>query len=531
MKLFKDLNLNSNIAQALEQLGFTQPTEIQGKAIPILLDEKTTDFHGQAQTGTGKTLAFGIPLIQNIDKTKNYVQALIVAPTRELVTQICDSLKPIAKSNNVSICSIYGGVSMVRQIEDLKKGIQIVVGTPGRLNDHLRRKSLQLNKLQTLVLDEADKMLDMGFKEEVDEILTFAPQNRKIWLFSATVKRGINDIKKNFMHNVITVSTSIKNISSQNTKQFFCVVPMNSRIEALCRIIDSQPDFYGFIFCPTKILTDTIAQKLSSNGYEANCLHGDMDQPLRTRVIEKFKQKKFKILVATDVAARGIDVSDVTHVINYTIPNDYESYIHRIGRTGRAGKAGTAITFINNSEIRHIKAISSKFNLEINLKKVPSYKEVLESRISKIKNYISSNENYSSKDQNIQELDSILSNYQFSNLKNVLVSLLSEKFLSNLENKEDIGINETHKKQSFSNNASKVELEMNVGSDDGINSKDIRHYLADKGGVSVNCLERIKVLRRKTFIILPSKQINGLIPKLKNYKLHGREVRLAINNL
>jgi ATP-dependent RNA helicase DeaD len=261
MKLFKDLNLNSKIQIALDQLGFTEPTEIQQKAIPMLLSENV-DFHGQAQTGTGKTLAFGIPLAHKIETSNNKVQTLIVAPTRELVLQISDSLKKVISHTDIKLTTIFGGNSMVKQIDDLRRGVHIVVGTPGRLNDHLRRKTLSLKDLKVLVLDEADIMLDMGFKEEIDEILTFAPVTKKIWLFSATVKQGISDLKNRHMNNVVTVRVSQNNVGTTNTQQFYCVTTMGSRINALCRVIDSDPEFYGFIFCPTKALTAEIAEKL-----------------------------------------------------------------------------------------------------------------------------------------------------------------------------------------------------------------------------------------------------------------------------
>src|SRR5579859_702188 len=271
---FKDLALAPEIQQALDALGFTTPTEIQQRAIPILLAPENIDLHGQAQTGTGKTLAFGIPLLQKINKSNRKVQALIVAPTRELVTQITDSLRQAARFTPIVIESIYGGVSMTDQINALSRGAHIIVGTPGRLNDHLRRKTLSFKELQYLVLDEADIMLDMGFKEDIDFILQNAPKNRQIWLFSATVKSGIDDIIKHHMKNTVSVRVTSKGTASAQTKQYYCVVQQKYKIDALCRIIDHSPEFYGFIFCPTKILTSEVAERLIARGYRVNALHG-----------------------------------------------------------------------------------------------------------------------------------------------------------------------------------------------------------------------------------------------------------------
>ncbi len=264
---FKDLNLSIETQQTLEKLNFTEPTDIQAKAIPLLLS-KPMDFHGQAQTGTGKTLAFGLPLLERIDKSNRFAQALVVAPTRELALQICDSLKPFAQAAQISITTIYGGSSMEEQIRNLKRGVQVVIGTPGRLNDHLRRKTLDIGTIKTLVLDEADIMLDMGFKEEVEDILRHAPKNREIWLFSATVKSGISDLMAEYMHDTQTVKVAKKTADAAMTQQFYCVVPMRQRLPALQRFIESATDFYGFVFCQTKILTSEIAEQLIRAGYK-----------------------------------------------------------------------------------------------------------------------------------------------------------------------------------------------------------------------------------------------------------------------
>ena len=330
MNTFKQLSLHPTILQTLEGMGFTQPTEIQAKALPILLNDEKVDFFGQAQTGTGKTYAFGLPLMQATNTEHKHVQSLIVAPTRELVVQITESLQKVARPLGIRIESIYGGVSIENQIRAVKRGAHIVVGTPGRLNDHLKRRTLNLSQITTLVLDEADTMLDMGFKDDVDKILSHTNKTRSIWLFSATLKAGISQIMKTYMKHPVLVRLAKKEEKTENIKQFHCVVPSRQRLEALCRFIDVNPTFNGFIFCRTKALTAELAEQLSRFGYPAKALHGDMKQNQRNAVIKGFKHKEFPILAATDVAARGIDIDGLTHVINYSFPEDSNSHLQTI---------------------------------------------------------------------------------------------------------------------------------------------------------------------------------------------------------
>lgn len=558
MTQFKDLNLNANIQAALDKLGFTEPTEIQAKAIPVLL-ENETDFHGQAQTGTGKTLAFGIPLVQKIDPSKRVIQALIVAPTRELVLQIVSSLEPICKNANISVCPVYGGVSIIKQITDLRRA-HIVVGTPGRLNDHLNRKTLVLKDLDVLVLDEADIMLDMGFKEEIDEILKFAPENRRIWLFSATVKPGISDIKNSHMKNVVTVRVSANKIGTQNTKQFYCIASSSQRLNALCSIVDSDPEFYGFIFCPTKMLTAEISEKLSAHGYDVNCLHGDMNQASRTKVIQQFRDKKFSILVATDVAARGIDVPDITHVVNYALPNDHENYVHRIGRTGRAGKTGTAITLINGSEIRKIKSLGSRFNVEIQAMNVPQMKDLLEIQAKKMQECIAKfSEKSELATKYSKELEKTLATFSPEVTMNILHNMLADKFFQKFEANlkaekiakssdrsersdrgDRYGRNDRFDRGDRNADAARfkeelirndlIELKIDLGSSHGITERDITKYLADNGKILPNELSKLKVLREKSYIALSTKKANELLPLLKNTQINGKRARVYLAN-
>ena len=532
---FKDLPLHPQILTTLDGLGFVQPTDIQGKAIPILLGAKKVDFWGQAQTGTGKTLAFGIPLIQQIDVSDRRLQALIVAPTRELVVQITQALRAIAQPLGISIDAIYGGASMRDQMQALKRGLHIVVGTPGRINDHLSRRTLSLSHLNTLVLDEADIMLDMGFKEEMDQILDAAPDHRQIWLFSATVKPGISAIMREHMKDTQSVSASKQAIGSGNTKQFFTIIPFRNRFVALSRFIDSNPDFYGFIFCQTKILTAELAEKLASAGYPANCLHGDMSQGLRNAVIKKFKNKEFTILVATDVAARGIDVSDLTHVINYSFPNDDESYMHRIGRTGRAGKEGIAITFLSSkNEIRHVKTVERKFKVTVNPLDVPTSQDIQKVYVKKACNYI---QTLSDKHQgnNIPELMDTLADYDQKQLKSMIYAIVAEKFFpakkdadmhfAKLNHQADEG--NGYVSDSSSSSSDLQELMIHLGTDDGIDRTAVENFLEKECAITPADLEKLKVIKRRTFIKLPAARAQELMNQLKGKLICGQKARVS----
>jgi ATP-dependent RNA helicase DeaD len=522
MKMFNDFSLQSFLKNTLETLNFTNPTEIQAKTLPILLSPEKIDFHGQAQTGTGKTLAFGLPLINNIDPQDKSTQALVVAPTRELVVQIYQSLKPFAQSGNISIAPIYGGVSIEAQLKELKRGIQVVIGTPGRLNDHLRRKSLVLKNTKTLVLDEADIMLDMGFKEEIDEILEHMPKNRSIWLFSATVKSGINDIMKSHMKSPVSVRVSKENVGSSNTEQFYCIVPKKNRFEALMRFITANPSFYGFIFCQTKIETAEVADKLSVRGYNANALHGDLSQANRNRVIKDFKDKKFSILVATDVAARGIDVPDITHVINYQLPEDSESYVHRIGRTGRAGKDGVAITLIARHEVSIIGTIQRRFNVKINPIEIPSLDNIYENQIKLAENFITNSSVIAEKKPYMNRLQGILDRYSSQEIHGAMLTLLEEKFFKAID--DTPLITTSHTANGSSGNDDIVELMINVGSQDGVEKRDILHYLMQDRALHKDDIGKIRVIKKRSFIKVPADKTENIIACLKGKNIKGRRI-------
>lgn len=527
MNTFKDLNLSAPLQQVLDDLGFTEPTEIQRKAIPLLLAQTKIDFHGQAQTGTGKTLAFGIPLLHRIDQSKRKPQALIVAPTRELAVQIKESIVPLARSMDIRLEVIYGGVSMEEQTSALKRGCHIVVGTPGRLNDHLRRKTLVTDDVKTLVLDEADIMLDMGFKEEVDEIMRYVPRTREIWLFSATIKSGIADIMRTHMQEPVSVRVSRKQVATDGTKQYFCVIPSRTRMQVLSRFIESAPDFYGFIFCQTKLMTSEVAEQLVRRGYNVGALHGDMSQVSRNLVIKKFKNRELTILVATDVAARGIDVANLTHVINFSIPEDHESYIHRIGRTGRAGKEGIAITLLTKTEMRTLQYIQRKFNVTIDPIDVPSREVIVKARIEEASRYIAQLGEHTSIDQlkaPEKDLEALVHNLSGEEVRAILARVLHDKFLGSLE-LDDVNFTPSHKVMMPD---ALQEIFINVGSDDGITRDDVITFLTNTKCVSADQIQKVRVIKRRTFIQLPGECTGPLLNALRNSTLGGRRARVSL---
>ncbi|MFH1856137.1 MAG: DEAD/DEAH box helicase [Candidatus Omnitrophota bacterium] len=387
MDKFRALGLSEKTIKVLQKKGFEEPTKIQEQVIPLLL-QQNMDVVGQAQTGTGKTAAFGLPLIEKIDAGKKGVKALILVPTRELALQVSEEINSLKGSSPLKISAVYGGQSMEQQLRQFRKGVDIIVATPGRIKDHLNRGNVNLKTISYAILDEADEMLNMGFIEDVEDILKYTPSEKRVLLFSATMPQRILQLAKKYMRDFEVVRAGKGQMTVSLTDQIYFEVASSDRLEVLCRIIDTEPVFYGLVFCRTKIDTDTIAKKLGERGYDADGLHGDLSQYQRERILEKFRQKRINVLLATDVAARGIDITGLTHVINYSLPQDPESYVHRIGRTGRAGKEGTAITFVTADEYRKLIAIKRITKSDIRKEKIPAIEHVIQSKKTRIKNDI-----------------------------------------------------------------------------------------------------------------------------------------------
>jgi ATP-dependent RNA helicase DeaD len=386
---FKELGLRVEVLQSIEAMGFAEPTPIQQSAIPHLLNDQS-DFVGLAQTGTGKTAAFGLPLIHKVTDRPTETQGLIIAPTRELCLQISKDLEAFAQfDKQIRVVAVYGGTDIRRQMTEIKRGATIVVATPGRLVDLINRRAINLQTVETVVLDEADEMLNMGFKEDIDAILDATPDTKNVWLFSATMPKEVAAIAKNYMTDPLEVAMGHKNQSNENIEHIYYTVKERDRYDALKRLIDASPDIFGLVFCRTRNETATVAEKLAKDGYSAEPLHGDLSQAMRDRVMDRFRERSIQLLVATDVAARGIDVDNITHVINYNLPDDIENYTHRSGRTARAGRQGKSLVLINARENYKIKAIERQIRMTFAAALIPEASEIcgiqLNKLISKVK--------------------------------------------------------------------------------------------------------------------------------------------------
>lgn len=381
---FKELGLRVEVLQSIEAMGFAEPTPIQQSAIPHLL-QLESDFVGLAQTGTGKTAAFGLPLIHKVTDRPTETQGLIIAPTRELCLQISKDLEAFAQfDRQIKVVAVYGGTDIRRQMSDIKRGATIIVATPGRLVDLIKRRAVNLQTVETVVLDEADEMLNMGFKEDIDEILDATPDTKSVWLFSATMPKEVAEIAKNYMTDPLEVSIGHKNQSNENIEHIYYSVKEKDRYDALKRLIDASPEIFGLVFCRTRNETATVAEKLAKDGYSAEPLHGDLSQAMRDRVMERFRERSIQLLVATDVAARGIDVDNITHVINYNLPDDIENYTHRSGRTARAGRQGKSLVLINTRESYKIKAIERQIRMNFTPALIPSAQEICGIQLNKL---------------------------------------------------------------------------------------------------------------------------------------------------
>ena len=384
MSKFKEIGISKDLCRSINEMGFTTPTEVQEQSIPFLLSENK-DLISLAQTGTGKTAAFGIPVIQKTELKNKYVQSIILCPTRELCIQICKDLEAYSKYvSGIKILAVYGGTNIETQIKSLNKGIHIVVGTPGRTKDLIKRKILKLELVDKVVLDEADEMLSMGFKDDLDFILERTRSERQTMLFSATISKEVKSISKRYMKDAKEISVSKINSGAKNIEHHIYNVSSRNKYEALKRIADFNPNIYGIVFCRTKRHTKDIANKFMAEGYNADAIHGDLSQNQRDEVMQRFRNKSLQILIATDVAARGLDVNDITHVINYSLPDDPEVYIHRSGRTARAGKSGISIAISNESERRKIKSIEKKGGIKFINKEVPTGVEICSNQLYKM---------------------------------------------------------------------------------------------------------------------------------------------------
>jgi ATP-dependent RNA helicase DeaD len=385
MNTFQELELSPPLMKAVTEMGFETPTEVQAQALPILLSGEPTDFMGLAATGTGKTVAFGLPLLQGIDPTLRAVQGLILCPTRELALQVAGQIDLLGKYLKIKALPIYGGSPYPEQIRGLRSGAQIVVGTPGRIVDHMSRGTLDLSNLTTLVLDEADEMISMGFKDDLEAILSAAPQEgSNIWLFSATMSREVRRVADKYLRDPQEVQVNRTEVVPDAIEQIYYRAHEGDKPEIICKLIDAADDFYGLIFCQTKALVMDLTQYLKNRKYPVDCLHGDMDQNARERTMQSYRNRKVTIMVCTDVASRGIDVKDITHVINYSLPRELDNYVHRIGRTARSGKTGFAMNLVTPSHRGLIPRIEKMTNSRMKEGRLPTRKEIGTKKISNV---------------------------------------------------------------------------------------------------------------------------------------------------
>ncbi|CAN5406814.1 DEAD/DEAH box helicase [soil metagenome] len=534
---FEELGLNSNILKGVEALGFTEPTPIQSEAIPQLLKEDR-DLIGLAQTGTGKTAAFGLPLLQKIDTNERYPQALVLAPTRELCVQITKDLTNFgAHVPGFNAVAVYGGASIQDQIRTIRKGVQIVVATPGRLIDLIDRNAMDLRKVDFVVLDEADEMLNMGFKEDIDYILSNTQEHRNTWLFSATMPREVKTISKNYMSNPIELSIGKREEGASNIEHVYYVVRAKDRYLALKRIVDSNPDNFSIVFCRTKIETQEVAEHLIRDGYNADSLHGDLSQQQRDKVMGRYRERALQLLVATDVAARGIDVNNVTHVIHYNLPDESENYTHRSGRTARAGKSGVSISIINIKEISRIQQLERQLNRKFEKKLVPNGIEICEKQLmSLVKRVHDVEVNDKEIAPYLPAIYSELADLDKEDLIRRFVSIEFNRFLEYYRRTPDLNVDVTTRRDrdrdpSFSGGEDRVRgtrLFISVGAQDGMDKGKLLRFLCDESGERGSIFGKIDVKSVFSFVDVQPDRLDVVLQKINGSEYRGRTVKIEV---
>jgi ATP-dependent RNA helicase DeaD len=516
---FNELGLSPETLAVLEKRGFEEPTPIQSQAIPILLQDDI-DIIGQAQTGTGKTAAFALPIIEKLNEDTKEVQALILAPTRELAVQVSDEISSYKGNRKYSVIPIYGGQHITEQIRHLKKGAQIVVGTPGRILDHLRRRTLKLGGIRFLVLDEADEMLNMGFIDDVEEIMAQCNEKKQVALFSATMPARIEALTTKYMKEVQRVVVQKQQITADLTDQLYFEVRSQDRFEALCRIIDMEEEFYGLIFCRTKVDVDQIAAKLIERGYDADCIHGDITQKQRENVLKKFKEKRSTILVATDVAARGLDINNLSHVINFALPQEPEAYVHRIGRTGRAGKKGVAITFITPSEYRKLAVIQRLAKADIRKEQVPEIADIIQIKRDRLSSEIVETMREGKLEAFGEMGFGLMNKFSVEELVPALLKLIIQDRLDESQYKE-IG------KPSSSPGKGKTRLLVALGRKSGYTPRKLIDFLTTETGLHDRFIDDLLLRDDFSFITVPTADAERIVKQFDE-KAKGKRPLIVI---
>lgn len=518
---FAQLELSKEIQKAVQDMGFEEATAIQTASIPLIMEGK--DIIGHSQTGTGKTAAFGIPAIEMVNPDIKALQVLILCPTRELAVQASDEMLKFAKyKHGIKILPIYGGQPIERQLRSLKTGIQIVIGTPGRVMDHMRRGTLKMDKVKMIILDEADEMLNMGFREDIETILKDVPEQRQTVLFSATMSPDILRITKLYQTDPQMVKINHKQLTVPSIEQYYYEVKSGKKLEVLSILIDMYNPRLSLIFCNTKKMVDILVGELQSRGYSVDGLHGDMKQATRTRVMERFKRGKIDILVATDVAARGIDVDDIEAVFNYDLPQDEEYYVHRIGRTGRAGKSGKSYTFVSGrKEIFELRDIQRYANTKITLQKVPTLSDAEETRtnrfIEEVKRVMDSGEleSYNKIFDKLTEDE-----YTSVDVASALIKMVLEKDKQAAEAKSEDDFADTGAEHGM------VRLFINVGRTQKVSAKDVLGAITNETGIHGKMVGKIDIYDKYTFIEVPEENAQDVMSIMKNSQIKGRRINI-----
>ena len=529
MNTFLNLGIEKHLLNAINDLGFETPSEIQQKTIPKLLSTEC-DLVALAQTGTGKTAAFGFPMLQKIDIKSRTTQGLILSPTRELCLQITNELKLYGKyCNGLNVTAIYGGASITDQAKNIKRGSQIIVATPGRMKDMISRRLVDISKIDYAVLDEADEMLNMGFFEDIKSILSHTPENKSTWLFSATMPKEVSLIAKKFMFSPTEITVGHKNTGSKNVSHEFYMVASRDRYPALKRLADANPEIFAVIFCRTKRETQKVAEKLIEDGYNAGALHGDLSQNQRDLVMKSFRNKQIQMLVATDVAARGIDVDDITHVINYQLPDEIETYTHRSGRTGRAGKNGISIVIITKSEARKIKAIEKIIQKQFEKKEIPDGIQICEIQLKSLAQKIHKTEVNQEIENYLEEINKLFENLTKEEIIKKFFSVEFSRFFNyyakakNLNSPDDLKSAERY-------NSNSIRFFINIGKKDGYDWMSLKDFLRDSLELRQDDIFKVDVKDSFSFFNAETNNLAKILEFFKDYDINGRFVNVEITD-
>ncbi|HQX03308.1 MAG TPA: DEAD/DEAH box helicase [Flavobacterium sp.] len=536
MNKFEQLGLSESLQRAIIDLGFENPTEVQEKAIPLLLEQET-DLVALAQTGTGKTAAFGFPLIQKIDANNRNTQALILSPTRELCLQITNEIKLYSKyEKGINVVAVYGGASISEQAREVKRGAQIIVATPGRMQDMINRGLVNITQINYCILDEADEMLNMGFYEDIVSILSTTPDEKNTWLFSATMPAEVSRIAKKFMHEPVEITVGTKNSGSATVSHEFYLINARDRYEALKRLADANPDIFSVVFCRTKRDTQAVAEKLIEDGYNAAALHGDLSQAQRDSVMKSFRGRQIQMLVATDVAARGIDVDNITHVVNYQLPDEIETYNHRSGRTGRAGKLGTSIVIVTKSELRKISAIERIIKQKFEEKTIPSGIEICEIQLLHLATKIKDTEVDHEIDNYLPAINEVLNGLSKEELIKKMVSVEFNRFINYYKKNRDISNQssgserrERDDREPRENNSGATRFFVNIGSRDNFDWMQLKDFLRDTLELGREDVYKVDVKEGFSFFNTDAEHADKVMDVLNGMLLEGRKINVEIS--